>query len=115
MGCFGASTMPVLTESFEAVADWCERHLETTRGREVGMTFGAAVRAYGRLATKPAHLLGEKEVVERRLLNENAEKLLLDFSRRFWVAYGWYEDKSKRILQPTNQSTNMTYDPGTQH
>ena len=74
--------MPPLNDSFEAVADWCERHLETTRGREVGMTFGAAVRAYGRLATKPVHLLGEKEALERRTLNEKAEELLLDFGRR---------------------------------
>ena len=75
--------MSLLNDSFEAVADWCERHLETTRGREGGMTVGAAVRAYGRLATKPAHLLGEKEALERRTLDEKAEELLLDFGRRF--------------------------------
>lgn len=75
--------MPTLNESFEAVADWCERHLESTRNREVGMTFGAAVRAYGRLATTPAHLLDE-----RRVLNEKAEELLLDFCRRLMVAHG---------------------------
>lgn len=106
--------MPHLNESFEAVAEWCERHLETTRGREVGMTFGAAVRAFGQLATKPAHLLDDQEAVERRLLNEKAEEFLLNFCRRFIVAYGWYEDKSKRLVDAGVQSTNVTYDPGTQ-
>ena len=106
--------MPPLNESFESVADWCERHLETTRNREVGMTFGAAVRAYGRLATKPVNLLEDQEVLERRVLNEKAEELLFDFCRRFVVTYGWHEDKFKRLASPSQQSTNMTYDPGTQ-
>jgi hypothetical protein len=107
--------MPLLNESFETVADWCERHLETIRGREVGMTFGAAIRAYGRLATKPAHLADEQDALERRLLNEKSEEILLDFCRRFVVAYGWCEDKSKRLAEASMQSTNMIYDPGTKH
>ena len=78
--------MPPLNESFESVADWCERHLETTRGREVGMTFGAVVKAYGRLATKPVNLLEDQEALEQRMLKEKAEELLLDFCRRFVVA-----------------------------
>ncbi len=40
-----------LRQEFEDVADWCERHLEGRRGREVGMLFGTVLRAYGRLAT----------------------------------------------------------------
>lgn len=38
---------------FNEVADFCERHLEATRGREIGMTFGAAVQALARLAAHP--------------------------------------------------------------
>ena len=106
--------MTLLNESFESVADWCERHLETTRNREVGMTFGAVVRAYGRLAVKPVNLLEDQEALERRVLNEKAEELLLDFCRRFVVAYSGHEDKSKRLVSPNQQSTNMIYDPGTQ-
>lgn len=36
-------------DSFEETADWCERYLEGKHGREVGMTFGAALRALERL------------------------------------------------------------------
>ena len=32
--------MDNLKESFEEVADWCEKHLEEHRGQEIGMTFG---------------------------------------------------------------------------
>ena len=39
---------------FEDVVDFCERHLETTRGREIGMTFGAAISALGRVAAHPS-------------------------------------------------------------
>jgi len=45
--------MHKLKESFEDVADWCEKHLEDEQGREIGMTFGATLRAYGRLARLP--------------------------------------------------------------
>lgn len=42
--------METLKSSFEDVADWCERHLETQRGREIGMTFGrdTGLRSPGR-------------------------------------------------------------------
>jgi hypothetical protein len=49
-----------LKDSFEDVADWCEEHLEGQRGREIGMTFGAMLRAYGRLANLPSRLHGEQ-------------------------------------------------------
>jgi hypothetical protein len=52
--------METLKSSFEDVADWCEMHLEAQRGREIGMTFGAAIRAYGRLAALPSRLHGEE-------------------------------------------------------
>ena len=42
-----------MKQSFEQVADFCERHLEATRGREINMTFGAAIQASGRLADHP--------------------------------------------------------------
>lgn len=45
--------------AFEDVADWCERHLEDQRGREIGMTFGAMLRAYGRLASLPSRQHGD--------------------------------------------------------
>jgi hypothetical protein len=38
--------MTSLKQSFEDVADWCERHLEAQRGREIGMTFAAVIRAW---------------------------------------------------------------------
>jgi hypothetical protein len=43
-----------LKELFEEVADWCEKHLENKRGREIGKTFGAILRTYGHLATLPS-------------------------------------------------------------
>ena len=46
--------MDNLKASFEDVADWCEKHLEDKQGREIGMTFGAMLRAYGRMATLPS-------------------------------------------------------------
>ena len=101
--------MAPLNASFEEVADWCERHLEATRGL-VGMTFGSAMRAYGQLATKTEHPCGAQGI----MLSKQADEILLDFCRRFLVAYGWYEERSNRLAKPRMQSTNMTYDPGPQ-
>jgi len=103
--------MDNLKASFEDVADWCEKHLEDKRGREIGMTFGAMLRAYGRLATLPASLLGEPREARERQLNTKAEEFLLQLSTRFIVAYGWFEKRSK-ILEPSFMCTNMTYDTG---
>lgn len=103
--------MTNLKSSFEDVADWCERHLEDHRGREVGMTFGAMLRAYGRLATLPASLHGEQQTVKKRELNAKAEELLLQLSTRFIVAYGWVENRIKPV-DAMSMLTNMTYDPG---
>lgn len=99
--------MQHLIDTFEEVADWCERHLEATRGREIGMTFGAAIRAYGHPATKPEQLAGD----QGKALDQKADEILLDFSKRFLVAYGWYEGKPN-LLDATVQSTNVTCDPG---
>lgn len=105
--------MDKLKTSFEDVADWCERHLERQRGLEIGMTFGAMLRAYGRLATLPSRLQGEQRVVTERELSKKGEELLLDLSTRFIVAYGWM-DKRNRVLEPTSICMNMSYDPGPQ-
>ena len=103
--------MDNLKESFEDVADWCERHLEAHRGREIGMTFGAMLRAYGRLATLPAHLHGEQRVARERALDAGAEELLLELSTRFFVAYGYVKMRSD-VVNPPSMRTNMTYDTG---
>lgn len=76
-----------LKASFEGVADWCEKHLETEHGREIGMTFGAMLRSYGRLATLSSGWSGEQRTIEKTLLNANADKLLLDLSNRFVMSY----------------------------
>jgi hypothetical protein len=103
--------METLKLSFEEVADWCERHLEAQRGREIGMTFGAMIRAYGRLATLSSRLHGEERAARIRRLNDKAEELLLDLSKRFLVAYGWVESRT-RVVDPKSMRTNMIYDTG---
>ena len=103
--------METLKLSFEEVADWCERHLEAQRGREIGMTFGAMIRAYGHLAPLSSRLHGEERAARIRRLNDKAEELLLDLSKRFLVAYGWVESRT-RVVYPTSMRTNMIYDPG---
>ena len=75
-----------LKASFEGVADWCEKHLEAEHGREIGMTFGAMLRSYGRLATLSTEWADEQRALEKTLLNSNAEKLLMDLSIRFVAA-----------------------------
>jgi hypothetical protein len=105
--------MQPLKGSFEDVADWCERHLEAQRGREIGMTFSAMIRAYGRLATVPSGLPDDERAARIRQLNAKAEELLLDLSRRFLVAYGWVEARMKPV-DPKSMRTNMSYDPGPQ-
>lgn len=95
-------------QSFEQVADFCERHLETTRGREIGMTFGATIQALGRLAADR----GDDDDPEWRQLKERADELLLEFSKRFIVAYGWVGDDKIKPVEPTSMKANMIYDPG---
>lgn len=95
--------------SFEEVADWCEKHLEEKRGREIGMIFGAVLRTYGRLATLPARPSGDERAAKERQLDAKAEELLFDFSTRFFVAY---KSSKPRIVEPMSMRTNMTYDTG---
>jgi hypothetical protein len=103
--------MDNLKASFEDVADWCEKHLEAQRGREIGMTFGTMLRAYGRLATLPSRLHGEQRATKERQLNAKAEKLLLELSTRFCMSQ-YVESRICRIVEPTSMRTNMTYDTG---
>jgi hypothetical protein len=104
--------MNPLRESFEDVADWCESHLEAERGQDIGMTFGAMLRAYGRLATMPDDPDDPANVRRRRKGDEKAEELLLILSTRFIVALGYFEPHWKKLIEPTSMKTNMTYDPG---
>lgn len=101
--------MQTLKESFEDVADWCEKHLESRRGREIGMTFGAMLRAFGRLATLPASLHGNQREAKERQLNAKGEELLFELSTRFYVAY---EQKCNKIADAVSVRTNMIYDTG---
>lgn len=105
--------MSHLKEAFEDVADWCEKHLESQQGPEIGMTFGAMLRAYGRLAMIPHRHEGENQVDAQRELNDKAEKLLMYLSKRFLVANRKIEGGSKP-LEPTSSRDNMIYDPGSQ-
>jgi hypothetical protein len=97
-----------LKSSFEDVADWCERHLETQHGREIGLTFGAMIRAYGRLATLPSTLRGEERAARIRQLNAEAEELMLGLPKRLPAAYQWDEPK-RRLAQLSQVRTNMIY------
>ena len=97
-----------MKESFDEVADFCERHLEATRGREIGMTLGAAIQALGRLSAHP----GDEDDAEWRQMKERADELLLEFSKRFIVAYGWVGDDKIKPVEPMSMRTNMIYDPG---
>lgn len=98
-----------MNESFEQVAEFSERHLEATHGREIGMTLGAAISALGRIA---AHSGGE-DGDNWRQLNERADDLFLEFSKRFIVDYGWVGGDGKiKPVEPTSMRTNIIYDPG---
>ncbi|MFO0814072.1 MAG: hypothetical protein U0796_12675 [Gemmatales bacterium] len=97
--------------AFEDVADWCERYLEGVRGREIGMTFGAMLRAYGKLAVDSGIIDTEQQAFTDKELNARAEELLLALSARFIVAHGWLSKLSKPV-EPTSMRTNYTYDTG---
>ena len=99
--------MDNLKNAFEDVANWCEKHLEDKQSREIGMTFGAMLRAYGRLATLSSRLHGEQRTAKERELNAKAEELLFELSTRFFVAH---ESKKPKIVEPHFVRTNMTYD-----
>jgi hypothetical protein len=110
VGTFGLEQfMDNLKASFEDVADWCEKHLEEKRGREIGMTFGGVLRAYGRLATLSSRLHGEEQFAKE--LNAEAEELLMRLSMRFFIAYSRNENWN-RLIDPAPMCTNMTYDTG---
>lgn len=103
--------MDDLKAAFEEVADWCERHLEEQRGREIGMTFGAMLRAYGRLAALPARLADCQRMPEARKLNVRAEAFLGRLSTRFLLSSSRMEMRIP-MVEPTSLPMNMTYDTG---
>lgn len=104
--------MNSLRDSFEEVAEWCERHLEAQKGREIGMTFGVLLRAYGRLAVMP----GDPEGPKHREADRKAEKLLLNLidqlSPKF--TYGHANDHGMKMAEAKSIATNFTYDTGPQ-
>jgi hypothetical protein len=104
-------SMNCLKSSFEGVADWCEKHLEAEHGREIGMTFGAMLRGYGRLATLSPEWSDEQRNLEKSLLNAKAEELLLNLSIRFIVVKDQDKDEN-HPLEPGSIHTNMACDAG---
>jgi hypothetical protein len=100
--------MDTLKSSFEDVADWCEKHLEAQRGIEIGMTFGAMLRAYGRLATLPTGLSVKQRAARERELTAKAEKLLFRFSTAFYVSYSG--TNYEVIEDYSGHRTNYMYD-----
>jgi hypothetical protein len=126
--------MESLQRSFEDVAALCERHLEARHGWQLGLAFGALIRAYGRLATSPSVLAGAERAATVQQLTAEADGLLRDFTRKFQAAYSWEGPKIGLVLPPSQrttaafdtstgslvrlitnpigQRTNMVYDPG---
>jgi hypothetical protein len=72
------------------------------------MTFGAMLRAYGRLATLSPRHDAERAGKEQKL-NAKAEELLRELAGRFFVAY---EARNTKIVDAASFPTNMTYDTG---
>ena len=103
--------METLKASFEDVANWCEKHLEDERGRAIGMTFGAMLRAHGRLATLSTGPHGEQRAAKEQQLNAKAEELLLKLSTKCFLALE-IESKGRRPVDPKSMRTNMIHDPG---
>lgn len=104
--------MSNLKASFEEVADWCEKYLESKRGREIGMTFGGMLRAYGRLATIPGHSIGDDRSAKELKLDSEAEKLLLALCSKFIIAQHPGPDRYIPYKPLSSMRTNMIYDPG---
>jgi hypothetical protein len=100
-----------LNAAFEEVADWCERHLEHQRGPAVGLSFGAMLRAYGRLATLPARLHGYERTFIEKKLNDRAELLLLQLSAFFLTEYN-YLGRQPEMVDGASYPANMIYDTG---
>jgi hypothetical protein len=103
--------MGSLREEFEDVADWCERHLESRRGREVGMLFGTVLRADGRLAALPDGLSDEQRAARERELDSSAETLLAALSLRFRPAFQ-FDSRRLDVVDSVGMRTNMIYDTG---
>ncbi len=91
--------MTALKDSFEDVADWCERHLEEYHGREIGMTFGAMLRAYGQLATM--HSDTGKQV----MVQATAEQLLVAMSTYLLTR----ESRAEQVIDAPWANPHQTY------
>lgn len=87
--------------AFEEVADACERHLEISHGREIGMSFAAAIRALGRVG-------GEIDDSEAARSLQRVDQLLLALSTRYLPR----RNPGGRIkpLEPATMVTNMVHD-----
>jgi hypothetical protein len=97
--------------SFEDVADVCERHLEALKGREIGMTFGAIIRALGRLAAIPARLSEQERAARAAELNREVEKLLAVLSARVLPAYHRVEPIQRvDLVDIRGMRPNMVFD-----
>jgi hypothetical protein len=97
--------------SFENVADFCERHIEALKGREIGMTFGAIIRALGRLAAIPARLSEQERAARAAELNREVERLLAALSARALPTF--YQGKSIQAVDPLyirGLRPNMVFD-----
>lgn len=99
-----------LKSSFDDVADWMERYLESQRGLKVGMTFGALLRVYGRLAALADDQTG---TAEERELTVKALCLLASLSGHLNKT-NYRSDRRIELAQPISMRTNMIYDPGPQ-
>lgn len=104
-----------MTESNEVIdrlADWCERHLEIIRSREVGMTFSLLLRTYSKMASLKAEQGGgppSDEFVEASSRAEALLKRLADEVIRRPVRWDKMPINPAKIL---GRRYNVMYDPG---
>src|SRR5579859_6422881 len=110
--------MSSLNEAFEAVADWCEKHPEGQKGREIGMHLGSLLRVYSQLANLPDALPGDVREVQLRVLNGKVEKLLSELADcinskapNYAYLFDRLHHSSVQIVNPLGVRTNMMFDP----
>jgi hypothetical protein len=89
--------------AFDDVADACERCLEVSHGREIGMSFAAAIRALGRLGGEIDH-----DDSEDRSSLQRVDQLLLAHSTRYLPRR--HAGRRIKPLEPATMVTNMVHD-----